>query len=182
MIAARRWAWLGAELLARWPKRRSRQGSAQLLAAAFLMSLSQLQLFPGGGAELGVRGVRLAIAVSVNFMLGALMTLGIGLYAPCMILVPSSGMSPTAAFPIMMVRAPSLCRLADSDSFAKKLRFSNLGGLDFGRYPRRAACRLLRRKYAALRGALARHRSRHLHRDSHAVAAAPQPIASTGKA
>jgi uncharacterized membrane protein YfcA len=35
-------------------------------------------------------------------MLGALMTLGIGLYAPCMILVSLLGMSPTAAFPIMM--------------------------------------------------------------------------------
>ena len=35
-------------------------------------------------------------------MLGALMTLGIGLYAPCMILVSLLGLSPTAAFPIMM--------------------------------------------------------------------------------
>ena len=30
------------------------------------------------------------------------MTLGIGLYAPCMILVALLGMNPTAAFPIMM--------------------------------------------------------------------------------
>jgi uncharacterized membrane protein YfcA len=35
-------------------------------------------------------------------MLGALMTLGIGLYAPCMILVSLLGMNPRAAFPIMM--------------------------------------------------------------------------------
>ena len=35
-------------------------------------------------------------------MLGALMTLGIGLYAPCMILVSLLGMKRTAAFPIMM--------------------------------------------------------------------------------
>ena len=45
---------------------------------------------------------RLAIAVGGNFFLGALMTLGIGLYAPCMILVSLLGMNPTAAFPIMM--------------------------------------------------------------------------------
>jgi uncharacterized membrane protein YfcA len=96
-------AWLGAGIVARWPKRKVQTGiGIALLAAAFLMSLSQLQLFPGGGEELGVRGLRLAIAVSVNFMLGALMTLGIGLYAPCMILVSLLGMSPTAAFPIMM--------------------------------------------------------------------------------
>jgi uncharacterized membrane protein YfcA len=42
------------------------------------------------------------IAVAGNFALGALMTLGIGLYAPCMILVSLLGMNPTAAFPIMM--------------------------------------------------------------------------------
>ena len=35
-------------------------------------------------------------------MLGALMTLGIGLYAPCMIMISLLGMNPTAAFPIMM--------------------------------------------------------------------------------
>ena len=35
-------------------------------------------------------------------MLGALMTLGIGLYAPCMILVSLLGMSERTAFPIMM--------------------------------------------------------------------------------
>src|SRR6185295_1166105 len=49
-----------------------------------------------------VRGMRLAIGVAGNFALGALMTLGIGLYAPCMILVSMLGMNPKAAFPIMM--------------------------------------------------------------------------------
>ena len=44
----------------------------------------------------------LVIAVVGNFLLGALMTLGIGLYAPCMILVSLLGMNPTTAFPIMM--------------------------------------------------------------------------------
>ncbi|MGH7713453.1 MAG: permease, partial [Gemmatimonadaceae bacterium] len=52
--------------------------------------------------EIGVRGVKLVIAVVGNFALGALMTLGIGLYAPCMILVSLLGMNPMAAFPIMM--------------------------------------------------------------------------------
>jgi uncharacterized membrane protein YfcA len=42
------------------------------------------------------------VAIGGNFMLGALMTLGIGLYAPCMILVSLLGMNPRAAFPIMM--------------------------------------------------------------------------------
>ena len=42
------------------------------------------------------------MGVGGNFALGALMTLGIGLYAPCMILVSLLGMSPKVAFPIMM--------------------------------------------------------------------------------
>jgi uncharacterized membrane protein YfcA len=66
------------------------------------MLMTQMQLFPGGGEALGVRGIKLVIAVVGNFLLGALMTLGIGLYAPCMILVSLLGMNPTAAFPIMM--------------------------------------------------------------------------------
>ena len=60
------------------------------------------RILPLGGDAIGVRGVLLVVAVAGNFLLGALMTLGIGLYAPCMILVSLLGMNPTAAFPIMM--------------------------------------------------------------------------------
>jgi uncharacterized membrane protein YfcA len=96
-------AWLGAGVVARWPRRNVQIGmGAALLVAAALMLMTQLNLFPAGGATLGVRGVRLAIGIGGNFVLGALMTLGIGLYAPCMILVSLLGMNPKAAFPIMM--------------------------------------------------------------------------------
>lgn len=96
-------AWLGAGVVARWPKRNVQIGMGlALLAAAVLMFMTQLSLFPGGGEAIGVRGVRFAVAVGGNFILGALMTLGIGLYAPCMILVSLLGMNPKAAFPIMM--------------------------------------------------------------------------------
>jgi uncharacterized membrane protein YfcA len=96
-------AWLGAGVVASWPKRKVQIGmGAALLGAAALMLMTQLNLFPGGGEALGVRGARLAIGVGVNFLLGARMSLGIGLYAPCMILISLLGMNPTAAFPIMM--------------------------------------------------------------------------------
>ena len=96
-------AWLGAGIVARWPKRKVQVGmGAALLAAAAFMLMRQLNLFPAGSEEIGVRGVKLALAVGGNFMLGALMTLGIGLYAPCMILVSLLGMSERTAFPIMM--------------------------------------------------------------------------------
>jgi uncharacterized membrane protein YfcA len=96
-------AWLGAGVVASWPKRNVQIGmGAALLGAATLMLMTQLNLFPGGGDALGVRGAKLVVGVAVNFLLGALMSLGIGLYAPCMILVSLLGMNPTAAFPIMM--------------------------------------------------------------------------------
>jgi uncharacterized membrane protein YfcA len=95
-------AWLGAGIVSRLPRRRIRlaMGSALLVAAA-VMTLTALQLIPGGGESLGLSGVSLAIAIAGNFVFGALMTLGIGLYAPCMILVSLLGMNPRAAFPIM---------------------------------------------------------------------------------
>jgi uncharacterized membrane protein YfcA len=96
-------AWLGAGIVSRWSRARVQRGmGSALLAAAFLMLMSQLGLAPLGGDALSLSGPRLAIAVAVNFVLGALMTLGIGLYAPCMILVSLLGMDPKAAFPIMM--------------------------------------------------------------------------------
>ncbi|HEX5476088.1 MAG TPA: sulfite exporter TauE/SafE family protein [Vicinamibacterales bacterium] len=96
-------AWLGAGVVAKWSKRKVQIGMGlALLAAAALMLMQQLNWFPGGGTELGVRGLKFVLAVGGNFLLGALMTLGIGLYAPCMILISLLGMNPAAAFPIMM--------------------------------------------------------------------------------
>jgi uncharacterized membrane protein YfcA len=96
-------AWLGAGVVAGWPRRNIQigMGIALLLAAALMLG-TQLRLLPPGSNSLGVDGVRLAIALAGNFALGALMTLGIGLYAPCMILVSLVGMNPIVAYPIMM--------------------------------------------------------------------------------
>src|SRR5262249_20601519 len=61
-----------------------------------------LDWLPPGGEALGLYGGRLLFAVCVSCLLGALMMVGVGLYAPCLILVTLLGMSPLAAFPIMM--------------------------------------------------------------------------------
>ncbi len=96
-------AWLGAGAVARWPRRRVRAGMglALLVAAAFLLR-QLVQGDPAGADAVALAGAPLAIGVAGNFALGALMMIGIGLYAPCMILVSLLGMNPTAAFPIMM--------------------------------------------------------------------------------
>src|SRR5207247_6932861 len=96
-------AWLGAGVVARWPRRTVLVWMGiGLLAAAASMLMAQLNLFPQGGTAVGVRGVRLVIAVTGIFVFGALMTIGIGMNAPSMILVSLLGMNLKAAFPIMM--------------------------------------------------------------------------------
>jgi len=75
-------AWLGAGVVCRWSRVRVQRGmGSALLAAAGLMLMTQLGLVPLGGTALALTGERLAIGIAVNFVLGALMTLGIGLYA-----------------------------------------------------------------------------------------------------
>ncbi len=96
-------AWLGAGAVAGWPRRRVQIGMGlALFAAAAFFAMTNLGLFPAGGETLGLRSPLLWLGLAGNFLLGALMTLGIGLYAPCMILVALLGMNPKAAFPIMM--------------------------------------------------------------------------------
>jgi uncharacterized membrane protein YfcA len=96
-------AWLGVGVVVRWPRRKIQIGMGiALFGAAIVFLMQQLNWFPAGGATLGLSGARLWIGLGGNFVLGVLMMLGIGLYAPCMILVSLLGMNPAAAFPIMM--------------------------------------------------------------------------------
>jgi uncharacterized membrane protein YfcA len=103
IVAAVAGAWLGAGVVSRWPRRRVQIGMGGLLLAAAVIIVARVTgSVPGGGGALGLSGAFLAIGVAGNFVLGALMTLGIGLYAPCMILVALLGMNAKTAYPIMM--------------------------------------------------------------------------------
>jgi uncharacterized membrane protein YfcA len=96
-------AWLGVGIVARLPRRAIQLGmGGALLFAALLFLAKNLDWMPGGGEAIGLAGMRLAFAIAMSFLLGALMMLGVGLYAPCLILVSLLGMNPLAAFPIMM--------------------------------------------------------------------------------
>jgi uncharacterized membrane protein YfcA len=96
-------AWLGAGVVVRWPRRKIQIGmGVALLGAAALMLMTALKVLPAGGATQSLTGIKLGIGLAGNFALGALMMLGIGLYAPCMILIYLLSMNPAAAFPIMM--------------------------------------------------------------------------------
>jgi uncharacterized membrane protein YfcA len=97
----------GATLGARWVERvpiRVVQGGVgvALLLAALLYALSNLGLMPAGGHALALHGTALVVAVLAHVLLGALMSFGIGLYAPSLILLSLLGLDPVAAFPVMM--------------------------------------------------------------------------------
>ncbi|WP_425237072.1 TSUP family transporter [Ulvibacterium sp.] len=102
-ISAALGAVLGAGIVAKLSEKKIRlvMGFA-LLVTAFFMLATHMEWIQGGGEAIGLQKGKLAIAVVANFGLGALMTAGIGLYAPCMALVFALGMSPKVAFPIMM--------------------------------------------------------------------------------
>lgn len=117
-------AWLGAGAVSRLPRRGIQLGmGAALIAAAAIMLAAQVHLIPAGGNLLGLQGTRLIVGLVGNFMLGMLMTIGIGLYAPCMILVTLLGMNPTTAFPIMMGSCAFLMPVASA-------RFIRAGSYD----------------------------------------------------
>lgn len=96
-------AWLGAGVVSRLQRRQVQIGMGfALIGAAGLMLASLTGIGPAPGLALGVAGAKLGLAVAISMVLGALMMLGIGYYAPCLIMISLLGMNPTAAFPIMM--------------------------------------------------------------------------------
>ena len=130
-------AWLGAGIVARWPRNFVQIGmGGALLVAAVLFVMRNENWLPGGGTADGVTGATLAIAIFANFCFGAFMTIGIGLYAPAMMLVSLLGMDPKTAFPIMMGSCAFLMPLA-SIRFVKFDAFSMRAalGLTLGGVP-----------------------------------------------
>ncbi|MEG0250159.1 MAG: sulfite exporter TauE/SafE family protein [Peptostreptococcus sp.] len=119
-------SYLGAGVIARTDERKIQMimGVALLISAVMLL-LSTLNVLPIGGTALGLHGAKLIVAIVLFFVLGALMTAGIGLYAPAMVVVYSMGMDPSAAFPIMMGSCALLMPVASAkfvkeDAYAKK--------------------------------------------------------------
>jgi uncharacterized membrane protein YfcA len=95
--------WLGAGVTCKLPRRKVQIGmGVALLVAATLLLMNIFDKKAEPGLDLGLHGAKLWIGVMGNFVLGALMSLGIGLYGPCLIMISLLGMNPLAAFPIMM--------------------------------------------------------------------------------
>ena len=117
---------IGANVVTRWPRRNIQIGmGAGLLAAGVLLVLRNLDelrgtpIFPGGEA-LGLTPPLLVLAGAISFVLGALLQLGIGYYAPCLIMISLMGMNPRAAFPIMMGACAFLMPIASTRFIARR--------------------------------------------------------------
>jgi uncharacterized membrane protein YfcA len=95
--------WIGAGVVTTLSRRAMQLGmGAALLVAAVFMLVGMLGQFPAGGAALAFTPRAFALALAINFVLGALLPLGIGNYAPSLVVFSLLGMDPRAAFPIMM--------------------------------------------------------------------------------
>jgi uncharacterized membrane protein YfcA len=125
VISAGVGAWLGSGVVSRMPRRAIQlfMGIA-LLVAAFFFGMTALDVLPPSGAALGLSGWRFAVAVLANGLFGALMCIGIGNYAPSMVLLGLLGMHPIAAYPIMFLSDGVLIPVA-SLGFLRSKRFSH---------------------------------------------------------
>lgn len=128
LIAASVGSYIGAGIISKMDETKIQlvMGIA-LLATAVLMFCSKMGYIQGGGEAIGLSGAKLAIGIVGNAVLGALMTAGVGLFAPCMALCYFLGLSPQVVFPIMM----GSCAMLQPVSSVKFIKE--------GAYPRKAS-------------------------------------------
>ena len=113
-------ALLGAGIVAKMSRRRIQLGLGfGLMAVALVIIAGFLKLMPLGGEAIGLTGWKLILIVVMSFVFGALQTIGVGFYAPCMAMVYMLGLHPQTAFPIMMT-ATAMLMAAGGARFVKE--------------------------------------------------------------
>jgi uncharacterized membrane protein YfcA len=130
-------AWFGAGIVSHWPRRTIQRAMAiALVLTAGFMTLRILTSLSLDEGTIGFSGVTLGIAVFASLVIGSLISLGIGNYAPTMAITYMLGMNQKAVFPIMAATA-SLILPAAGYRFYKSGRFSKrvATGLAIGGIP-----------------------------------------------
>ncbi len=94
-----------------------------ILATVMLCKVLGVGPFGEIGTATGLRGVKLVIAIVANFCLGGLMSIGVGLYAPCMALCVLLGLDTGCAFPAMMGSCAYLMAFGNGPKFIQEGRY-----------------------------------------------------------
>lgn len=95
----------GASIVSKWSVKYVRVAlGCALIVLAIVLACKLLEVGPFGatGTATALHGIKFIIGIVVNFFLGALMMIGVGLYAPCMALCGALGLNIKVAFPVMM--------------------------------------------------------------------------------
>jgi uncharacterized membrane protein YfcA len=119
---------LGAGVVSKFDRKKVRLSMfAGLFILGIVMLCKVMGVGPFGivGTATKLRGIKLVIAVVCNFIFGALMCIGVGLYAPCMALCALLGLNVGCAFPAMMGSCAYLMAFGNGPKFIKE------GRLDF---------------------------------------------------
>jgi len=96
-----------------------------LLLAAAAYAMTNLHLFPGGGAASSLPLLLTVVAIVANFIFGILLNYGVGNYAPTLVVLSLMGMDPRLCFPVMAGAAALMGSSAG-------IRHIKTGNLDLG--------------------------------------------------
>ncbi|WP_407855358.1 TSUP family transporter [Enterococcus hailinensis] len=132
-------AFIGSKFVTGLPEKKVQlwMGWALIVTAVLMFARQQgwIDILGADNTATALTGIKLIIGVVINFFLGALMTIGVGLYAPCMAMVYMLGLSPLVAFPVMMGSCAGLMPIASinfvkTGDYARKVSLAiTIGGI-----------------------------------------------------
>lgn len=125
LVASVLGAVLGAGVVSKFDRKKVRFSMfAGLFVLGLVMLCKVMGVGPFGvvGTAMGLRGWKLVVAVVANFVFGALMCIGVGLYAPCMAMCALLGLDVGCAFPAMMGSCAYLMAFGNGPKFIKEGR------------------------------------------------------------
>jgi uncharacterized membrane protein YfcA len=129
VVAAGIGAWFGAGIVSRWPRRAIQRGMAiALVVTAAFMAIRMLLNLSHTAGTTGFGGIALVVAVAGSLVIGSLISLGIGNYAPTMAMTYLLGMNERAVFPIMAASASLMLPVA-AYRFFRARRFDGRAAL-----------------------------------------------------
>ena len=126
IVASIAGAYLAAGIVSKFNRKKVRYAMAvAMFVLATIMFCKWKGIGPFGsiGTEVSLRGIKLIIAIVVNFILGGLMSIGVGLYAPCMALCVLLGLDTRCAFPAMMGSCAFLMAFGNGPKFIQEGRY-----------------------------------------------------------